>query len=621
MSAAQRWYLLKALSAAGAPSVCLLVMVHILQSLTPVTTAVAMAALVERVSLNATRFTQVAVALGMYAIVLAVSHVLEAVSAPLQYVVKTRIDGANRAEVARLAAAETIETLERPNVQQLIRLARAEPGNWTERSVGDGALAQLVMVTGMVGVTASCLVLARLAWWLVPLVLLPAVLNSLIRSRHALEFFHEWRRGASAGLHADAWSRLLISPEASKEVRIFGFARLATAQMRGHVLRMLEPVWQSAVRSLRQQWSKFVLIAGGLGAAYTVAVVDAVEGRGSVALETAVFAAGWAIYQGFYGYDPRAVIGALPGVTALAELRAVAAPARTSMGRASAQDDAGRVLPAALAAPAVPQRPPLVRFERIGFRYPGTDGAVLDSVDLEIRPGELLAVVGLNGAGKSTLIKLLSGLYRPTCGRITADGTDIEDLGMTAWRRQLSVVFQDFAKYHLSLTDNIALGQADAPRDRRVLEAVAREAGLTTLISRLPEGWDTPLARSRRGGVDLSGGQWQQVVLARTLFAARSGATVLVLDEPTTHLDVRTEFEVFRRLVERRDAVSTVLISHRLSTVRFCDRIVLLDGGRITEAGSHDELMTLGGEYARLFKIQAERFAAGYDDRAEEETS
>ncbi|KOG08200.1 hypothetical protein ADK35_42015 [Streptomyces viridochromogenes] len=607
------------MSAAGTPLMCLTITVQLMQSLTPAATAVAMATLVEHVAVEATPFTQVAVVLGMYATVIVASHVLEAVSVPLQYAVKARMDGAQRAEIASLAAtSETIEVLERPKVQQLIRQARAEPVNWTERTVGDGAHSQLAIVTGMVGVIASCVVLAQLAWWLVPLVLLPAVLNSLIRSRQALEFFHEWRRGAPAGLHAESWSRILIAPEASKEVRIFGFAGLATARMRRHILGMFEPVWGIAVRSLRQQWSKFVLVTGGLGIAYVVAVVDAVEGSGSVALETAVFAAGWAIYQGF-GHDPRAVTGALPGIAALTELRtAFAEPAHDRTTQSTAHDGADRADHVSTAAPGPAARPPLVRFEGIGFQYPGTQHAVLDGLDLEIRPGELLAVVGLNGAGKSTLIKLLSGLYRPTRGRITADGTDIEELGLAAWRRGLSVVFQDFVKYHLTLADNVALGMADAPRDRRMLEAAAQEAGLTSVIDDLPQGWETPLARSRQGGVDLSGGQWQQVVLARTLFAARSGAGLLVLDEPTAHLDVRTEFEVFRKIVERRRKVSIVLISHRLSTVRFCDRIVLLDGGRITETGSHDELVALGGQYARLFKIQAERFAAGYDDRAEE---
>ena len=159
----------------------------------------------------------------------------------------------------------------------------------------------------------------------------------------------------------------------------------------------------------------------------------------------------------------------------------------------------------------------------------------------------------------------------------------------------------------------------DVEPDLSVLAAAAKDAGLQPVLDRLPGGWETPLARSRTGGVDLSGGQWQQVVLARALYALNTGAELLVLDEPTAHLDVRTEFEVFQRLAKRRNDASVVLISHRLSTVRLADRIVLLSGGRITESGTHDELMAANGDYARMFIIQAARFRQGYRNANEED--
>jgi ABC-type multidrug transport system fused ATPase/permease subunit len=275
--------------------------------------------------------------------------------------------------------------------------------------------------------------------------------------------------------------------------------------------------------------------------------------------------------------------------------------------------------PAATGADATPAAGP-IRFENVSFTYPGTDRPVLEHLDLEIRPGELLAIVGLNGAGKSTLIKLLAWLYEPTSGRITAGGADLADIGPEAWRRQLSVVFQDFVRYQLTATDNVTLGNATVPPDEAALAAAADDAGLADVLSRLPAGWDTPLARTRTGGVDLSGGQWQRVVLARALYAVRTGAQVLVLDEPTAHLDVKTEFAVFDRLAAHRGDATVVLISHRLSTVRRADRIVLLSDGRITEMGSHEELVALGGRYAAMFTIQAERFRQGFDDRTEEES-
>ena len=181
----------------------------------------------------------------------------------------------------------------------------------------------------------------------------------------------------------------------------------------------------------------------------------------------------------------------------------------------------------------------------------------------------------------------------------------------------MAVVFQDFVRYHLSAADNVTVasgGEVDWP----ALEAAAADAGMTPMLARLPLGWETPLARACTDGVDLSGGQWQQVVLARALYAVRRGARILVLDEPTAHLDVRTEFEVFERLATVAKGASVILISHRLSTVRQADRIVLLSDGRITESGDHDELMALDGQYATLFRIQAERFNQGYQDRLEE---
>jgi ATP-binding cassette subfamily B protein len=262
-----------------------------------------------------------------------------------------------------------------------------------------------------------------------------------------------------------------------------------------------------------------------------------------------------------------------------------------------------------------PAGTPTLTFDQVGFRYPGGDRDILTVLDLEIAPGQLLALVGMNGAGKSTITKLLAGLYAPTAGSIRADGRDIAEIGYQAWRRELAIVFQDFVRYPLSVRENVAFG-ADA--DQETLEDAAREAGLLDVLERLPDGWDTPLSKERDGGVDLSGGQWQQVVLARAIYALKQGAKILVLDEPTAHLDVRTEFEVFERLTRLARHATVILVSHRLSTVRQADRIVLLEAGRIAESGSHDELMSLGGRYAEMFTIQAERFRSGYDDRIEE---
>jgi ATP-binding cassette subfamily B protein len=264
--------------------------------------------------------------------------------------------------------------------------------------------------------------------------------------------------------------------------------------------------------------------------------------------------------------------------------------------------------PAQVSAQVSASRPPMVCFEDVRFGYPGAARPTLDRLWLTLRPGETVAVVGENGVGKTTLVKLLAGLYRPDAGRITVDGTDLADIDPSAWRRRLAVLFQDFVRYPATLRYNIAPGGAEQPDDCAVVDAL-RQADAGYLLDHAPQGLDTLLWHEGAGGTDLSGGQWQRVALARSLFAVQAGRQLLVLDEPTAHLDVRAEAEFHERVVRRSNRVTTVLISHRLSTVRPADRIVLLHGGRVAEDGTHDDLLARGGRYARFFTLQAQAFA------------
>jgi ABC-type multidrug transport system fused ATPase/permease subunit len=612
-----RLLLLRALRTAGWPLILVLLALRLLSSLLPAAVALITATLVERVASASTDelFDVAAGPLAAFAAALLTGHAADAAATPLEALAQARIDGAHRAELARMASTTpTIDALEQPRAQRLVLAARADPRSWTERTPGHGALDQINAVAVACGVTAACAVLARHGWWLVPALAVPALLNAYVRSRQAEVFARFWVAQADEGLLSATWLEAVGSPAEGKDLRVFGLGEWAVERIGHHMRTMFTPIWAAQARHARRQWVQFLIVALPLAAAYAVTARQAADGAESVGALTAVLTAGWGVYESARSLDPRNTHGAIEALRAREELRSLlAAPG-------DAVPPLGGPTPAPAApAPAEPGAAPAeVRFEGVSFHYPGRDAAVLDRLDLTIRPGELLAVVGLNGAGKSTLIKLLAGLYRPTGGRITADGTDIAVLGPDAWRRRMSVVFQDFVRYHLSAADNVALGQSAVPRDDRALAAAARDAGLGPVLERLPRGWDTPLARTRTGGVDLSGGQWQQVVLTRALYAVRTGATLLVLDEPTAHLDVRTEFEVFRRLAEHRGRASVVLISHRLSTVRQADRIVLLEGGRIAESGTHDELMAAGGAYAGLFAIQAERFRRGYEDRIEE---
>jgi ABC-type multidrug transport system fused ATPase/permease subunit len=250
-----------------------------------------------------------------------------------------------------------------------------------------------------------------------------------------------------------------------------------------------------------------------------------------------------------------------------------------------------------------------VRFEEVTFRYPGSDHDVLGRLDLSIPAGHSLAIVGPNGAGKTTLIKLLARLYEPTEGRISVDGIDAGDLDPDAWQRQISVIFQDFVRYPLPARENVGFGALSRLEDQPALEHAAAMYGADAVIGALPYGWDTVLSRRYSRGADISDGQWQRIALARCHLAIEAGARVLVLDEPTASLDVRGEAEFFGRFVELTEGLTTILISHRFSTVRAASRIVVLDEGGISEDGSHEELVGLGGIYADMFRKQAGRFA------------
>jgi ATP-binding cassette subfamily B protein len=245
----------------------------------------------------------------------------------------------------------------------------------------------------------------------------------------------------------------------------------------------------------------------------------------------------------------------------------------------------------------------------VSFSYPGSSRKVLRELDLEFPAGTSTAIVGLNGAGKTTLVKLLSRLYEPIGGRISVDGIGLDEFDARSWQRRLAVIYQDYVRYELDAAANIGLGAPGHLEDTQALERAIEWAGAAEVIATLPDGLATVLSSRYSGGVDLSGGQWQRIALARALFAVQAGASVLVLDEPTAQLDVRAEVAFFDRFLELTSGLTTVVISHRFSTVRRADRIVVLDGGRISEQGSHGELVAMGGQYAELFELQARRFA------------
>jgi ATP-binding cassette subfamily B protein len=256
--------------------------------------------------------------------------------------------------------------------------------------------------------------------------------------------------------------------------------------------------------------------------------------------------------------------------------------------------------PNALPAPRPIQRG--FEFRNVSFKYPGSSRLVLNGLNFHLRPGERVALIGENGEGKTTIVKLLTRLYDPVEGQVLLDGVDLREYDLEDLYREIGVIFQDFMRYEMTARENIAVGRIEQINDLRLLQQAAQKSMADGVVAKLPAHYEQMLGRRFDGGVDLSGGEWQKVALAR---AYLRDAQVLVLDEPTSALDARSEYEVFQRFAELTTGKMALFISHRFSTVRMADRIVVLENGRIAEDGDHNALTQLGGRYAEMFELQA----------------
>jgi ABC-type multidrug transport system fused ATPase/permease subunit len=435
----------------------------------------------------------------------------------------------------------------------------------------------------MIGGVASAVILARYQWW-APLVLAGAWLATHWLLRESAVW---WDRNTeevrAAQRDAEYAYRLAVDPPASKELRLFGLAgwtidRFVAKRTRLHEL-------QYAATRLRERpvaWS-LLLVASANVLVFWLLASAAAAGRISLGEAVVYVQSAIGVSMIAFGGFSWALDGAAAPVAAVLRLEPAMRPA-------------GELRSGHRPADGTPARE--IRLREVTFAYPG-GAPVLERFDLTIPAGSSLAIVGQNGAGKTTIAKLLCRLYDPRSGAIEVDGVDLREFDLASWRARVTAVFQDFIRLELPLRDNVA--PAGAPDD--IVRAALDLAGAGNLAA-----LDTVLARGYSGGTDLSGGQWQRIALARALAAVSLGAGVVLLDEPTAQLDVRGEAEIFDRLLAATRHCTTILISHRFSTVRHADRICVLEHGRVVELGTHDELMALAGRYRAMFDLQAQRF-------------
>jgi ATP-binding cassette, subfamily B, bacterial len=443
----------------------------------------------------------------------------------------------------------------------------------------------------MVGGFACAVILFGYAWW-APIVLAGAWLATHRLLRESMV----WRdrnteEVRSAQRDADYAYRLAVDPPASKELRLFGLVDWTMHRFIARRTRLHELQYQATrLRERPLIWSLLLIVAANIVVFWALAS-SAANGRITLGEAVAYMQSAVGVSMIAAGGFSWALDGSAAPVAAVLRLE----PAMKAAGNLPSGDR-----------PSDTKRAHEIRLRDVTFAYPSGGGApVLEHFDLTIPAGSSLAIVGQNGAGKTTIAKLLCRLYDPQSGGIEIDGMDIRELDLASWRSRIAAVFQDFIRLELPLRDNVA--PSGAPD--YVVRAALESAGAANLA-----GLDTVLARGYDGGTDLSGGQWQRVALARALSAVKMGAGLVLLDEPTAQLDVRGEAEIFDRLLAATRQCTTILISHRFSTVRHADRICVLEHGRVIELGTHDELMALGGRYRTMFDLQAERFQIPTDE-------
>lgn len=582
--------------ATDAPAVVAIVVLSVLGSLFPLAAAYVAKLIVDGVVLAVASgsvadreraYVWVALELGLFTAMALINFAVGVIRTNLG----TKLAYSIHLDLLRKALSLDLGQLEDPQVYDRLQNARREasarPLNLFNNVVGAGG--------NLLQLTSYGALLFTFSPWALIVLAAASIPAFLLEAKYSGETFRVFSSRAPEQRRMRYLEALLTSDTSAKEVKLYGFGPLLISRYRA----LYEALFREE-RSLMLRRSSAALLLGTLSSlalygCYAWIVARTIDGAltlGDMTLYVTIFRNGQAAVRAILRsigstYEDNLFMSNLFGFL---ELPVAARPATRALPEVVDPALRGFVL------------------ERVSFRYPGASRLALADVELRIGPTEKLAIVGENGAGKSTLIKLLTGLYRPTSGRILLDGVPLDELDPDVLHRRVAVVLQDFVRYQLTARDNVALGFVEALDDRARVEAAVERGGATDVVRGLPRGLETQLGRQFEGGVDLSTGSWQKLAIARAFM--RDG-DILVLDEPSAALDAEAEnalFERFRLLTEGKMAL---LISHRFSTVRRADRIVVLADGRIEELGTHEALLAAGGRYSRLFQLQAAGYGAG----------
>ena len=447
------------------------------------------------------------------------------------------------------------------------------------------------LVQNVLTLAGYAALLLRFSGWAVLGLLVAAIPGTLAEIRFSNQAFRlrNWRSPDSRRLLYLEY--VLANDDHAKEVKLFGLGPLLLERYRKLGETFYDEDRKLAVK--RSGWAFALSLFGTLAfyGCYAVMALAAARGRltlGNMTLYVVAFRQGQQAFQ--------SILTALGGMY------------EDNLYMSNLFKYFAIPVGAALPPPALPAGPGEhgIRFEDVGFRYPGTEVWALRHLDLFVPAGQSLALVGHNGAGKTTLIKLLTRLYTPSEGRILLDGKDLRSWSEEALRRRVGVIFQDFNQYQFKVRENVALGSVEHLEDEARVKRAVEHGGANEVVAALKGGLDTPLGRWFQDGTELSGGQWQKIALARAFM--REEADILILDEPTAALDAEAEHAVFERFRQLAKGRTAILISHRFPTVRMADRILVLEGGRIAEDGTHEQLIAAGRRYARMFALQAEGY-------------